>query len=102
MITFAGDAFSPNELTIKKGDTVDWVNSGDRAIWPASAIHPTHSVYPGSGIEKCGTALQRTLFDACTEVLTGGTWSFQFSEIGEWRYHDHLRSSVFGKITVAE
>lgn len=101
-ITFDGDAFSPSELTIKKGDTVTWVNSGDRSIWPASDIHPTHSVYPGSGIEKCGAATSETIFDACSEVASGASWSFKFNEIGEWRYHDHLRSSVFGVVKVTE
>src|SRR3989344_8089178 len=52
-VTFADNAFSPKELTIKKGDVVTWVNNSNQETRPASAIHPTHGVYPGSGLEKC-------------------------------------------------
>lgn len=102
-VVFVSDAFSPKEITIKKGDVVTWVNNSDRNIWPASAIHPTHSVYPGSGIEKCDTPDKGKIFDACSPgIASGDSWSFQFNEVGEWRYHDHLRSTVYGKITVTE
>jgi plastocyanin len=32
----------------------------------------------------------------------GEEWSFVFDESGEWFYHDHLRSDMFGKIMVQE
>ena len=63
-ITLSG--FSPKTLTINKGDTVTWVNKLSRQSWPASAVHPTHKSYPGSGIEKCGTSEENQIFDACS------------------------------------
>ncbi|MDP1689285.1 MAG: hypothetical protein Q8L47_04125 [bacterium] len=101
-ITFLADAYSPKELTIKKGDTVTWVNNGDRKTWPASAVHPSHKNYPGSGIEKCNTSAEATIFDACRGIEIGKSYSFSFNEVGSWGYHDHLQASVFGKITVTE
>ncbi len=101
-IEFKADAFSPKELTIKKGEKVTFVNNGDRKIWPASAMHPDHNKYPGSGIAKCKTAEATMIFDACAGVEMGSSWSFTFNEVGTWGYHDHLRSSVFGKIIVTE
>ena len=94
------DGFVPAALTVKKGDSVTWVNESGRNVWPASAMHPTHTVYPASGIEKCGTSEAATIFDACSGIPTGNSWSFVFDEVGTWKYHDHLRASVFGSVTV--
>lgn len=94
------DGFVPAALTVKKGDSVTWTNESGRDVWPASAMHPTHAVYPGSSISKCGTADEPTIFDACRGIPSGGSWSFVFNEMGTWRYHDHLRASVTGSVTV--
>lgn len=99
-IRVTANGFEPAALTVKKGDSVMWMNESGRAVWPASAVHPTHTVYPGSGIQKCGTAEAVTIFDACGNVTIGNSWSFVFNEAGTWRYHDHLRASVTGSITV--
>ena len=45
--------FFPKDLEINQGDAVAWINMGSSSSWPASAMHPTHTAYPGSGIEKC-------------------------------------------------
>ena len=99
-VQFTSEGYVPKELTIKKGDTVKWVNTMDIQIWPASARHPTHTVYPGSNIEKCGTSEERGIFDACRGFGKGQSWSFTFNEVGSWFYHDHLTPTFFGKITV--
>ena len=88
------------QITIKQGDTVTWVHKGTREDWPASAMHPTHTVYPGSGIEKCGTAESGSIFDACEALGNGESYSFTFNEKGSWNYHDHVAAKTYGKITV--
>ena len=98
MITDSG--FSPQSLTINRGDTVKWLNDGSSPSWPASAMHPTHRVYPGSDIEKCGTNEEEGIFDACTGIEPGQSWSFTFNEVGTWRYHDHLHAQLYGTIVV--
>ncbi|MBI1984521.1 MAG: hypothetical protein HYS60_00205 [Candidatus Wildermuthbacteria bacterium] len=100
MITYADEGYSPQTLSIKAGGTVSFVNQSSSSMWPASAMHPTHTVYPGSGIEKCGTAEQDTIFDACMGIPSEQEWSFQFNEKGTWKYHDHLNPSRFGTIVV--
>lgn len=101
-IVFSGNAYSPREITIKKGDTITFRNEGEREMWPASAIHPSHRAYPGSGIEKCETAEKDNIFDACKGLISGAEWSFAFNEVGEWFFHDHLMPEENGKITVQE
>jgi len=100
VIEITSSGFTPSELTISKGETVTWINKDTEEHLPASAIHPTHTVYPGSGIEKCGTSEEKMIFDACRGLAPGESWSFTFNEIGTWGYHDHLNVDFKGKIIV--
>ena len=84
----AGGEFSPNNITIKKGETITWKNDSAVFFWPASAIHPTHQIYPE--------------FDAKKGTAPGGEWSFTFDKVGTWKYHDHLKPSAFGTVIVTE
>lgn len=99
-VSITDSGFVPAMVNIKKGDSVTWVNNSSSPVWPASANHPTHTVYPGSGIEKCDTADQPGIFDACLGIALGGSWTFRFNEIGSWKYHDHLDPSHFGTVNV--
>lgn len=99
-VIYSDGGYAPGELKIKKGETVTFKNESSQPMWTASAIHPSHQVYPGSGIQKCGTPEQSRIFDACQGVAPGGTWVFQFNEAGSWGYHNHLRPSHWGKVIV--
>ncbi|GIW66802.1 MAG: hypothetical protein KatS3mg095_0700 [Candidatus Parcubacteria bacterium] len=100
IIKITNNGFEPKEVKINKGTKVTWINESSNPSWLASAVHPTHRVYPGSGIEKCGTPEQEKIFDACRGLNKGETWSFVFNEVGEWYYHDHLNPSLRGEIVV--
>lgn len=100
VITYTDQGFSPASVTVKKGDAVVWKNESAKDMWPASALHPTHAVYPGSGIQKCNTAEQPNIFDACMPITPGNSWSFRFLEQGSWKFHDHLFPTRFGTINV--
>jgi plastocyanin len=99
-IKITNNGFVPKEIEITKGTKVTWVNESSNPSWPASAVHPTHRVYPGSGIEKCGTSEEKNIFDACRNLKPGEKWSFTFNKVGEWYYHDHSNPSFTGEITV--
>jgi len=100
IVTYTDNGFSPLNLTIASGTTVVFKNQSSSPMWPASAFHPTHRAYPGSGIEKCGTPEQPKIFDACGEIPAGQSWSFKFDIPGTWKYHDHLNPEKTGIITV--
>src|SRR3989344_248177 len=91
-VTITAEGFLPRELEIKKGDTVVWTNTASKPSWPASAMHPTHDVYP----EKGGCIA--SAFDACKGLAEGESFKFQFNHAGTWKYHDHLNTSVFGAV----
>ncbi len=80
--------FDVTALTIKEGDTVTFVNSSSSKVWPASDVHPTHTVCPG--------------FDAKKGLATGESYSYTFTEAMVCPFHDHLNASQKGTITVTE
>lgn len=94
IVQYDGLAFSPNMITIKKGETVTFINNGKNPMWVASAMHPTHTVYPAKG------GCLGSTFDACRGYGAGSSWEFTFDEVGSWGYHDHLNASAWGKVVV--
>jgi len=99
-VTYTNSGYLPREVTILAGGTVTFKNESSRKMWTATTIHPTHTIYPGSGIQKCGTPERSGIFDACKDIAQGESWSFTFKEQGSWRYHDHRNPSSTGKIIV--
>ena len=95
-VRITAEGFLPRELEIKKGDTVVWTNAASKPSWPASAMHPTHDVYP----EKGGCIA--SAFDACKGLAEGESFKFQFNHAGTWKYHDHMNVSVVGAVKVEE
>lgn len=85
-VAYDGKAYSPSQLKIKNGDVVVFKNESTESFWPASAPHPTHTIYPE--------------FDPKKSYGPGTSWQFKFSKVGSWSYHDHLNPSAFGKIMV--
>ena len=101
-VEITANGLSPSSIKVKAGDTVTWTNDDSVPHWPATAAHPTHTVYPGSDITKCGTAAQTSIFDACKGLAPGESYSFKFDQAGNWKYHDHLKAVApfFGSVTV--
>ena len=94
LVTYTNSGYSPATLTIKKGQIITWKNESSKPMWTASAIHPTHSVYPTTG------GCLGSTFDACTGTSSGQEWSFKFDVVGTWNYHNHLHAIYGGKIIV--
>lgn len=86
IVTLGESGFSPAEVHIGEGDTVTFVTTIGRQFWPASNLHPDHSIYPE--------------FDPMRPLQPDERWSFTFREQGEWRFHDHLRSYFTGTVYV--
>lgn len=101
-VLFTNGGYTPQEVTIPVGGTVTFTNDSTREVWTASNVHPTHTVYPGSDINKCGTPEAALIFDSCGVVALGQSWSFTFSSPGSWTYHNHLRASETGRVIVQE
>ena len=97
-IALTDNGFEPKEVTIKRGEAVRWVNDSGAEMWPASAVHPTHSIYPQKGANDClGSS-----FDACRRIPQGGTWEFTFNYVGDWKFHDHVQPANTGVVHVTK
>lgn len=83
MVTYSENGFSPASVTVKVGEKVKFVNQGSGGMWVASAMHPTHQLYPE--------------FD---QLSTGNEYTFEFKKAGSWNYHNHVNPSHFGKVIV--
>ena len=86
-VVYADNGFSPASLTIRVGDTVRFFNSTlPGSLWVASNPHPSHTNLAG--------------FDAGRPYQGGETYSFTFTQVGTWKYHNHLNPSQLGEIIV--
>ena len=94
IITYTDNGYSQATLKIKAEETVVFKNESSKNMWPASAKHPTHEVYPTTG------GCLGSTFDACKGVPPGESWSFKFDIKGDWKFHDHLTPEYFGSVMV--
>jgi len=84
-VSITSSGFSPKTLTVKSGTVVTWTNSSGSTARVASDPHPTHTDLPGldSG-----------------QLADSDAYSFTFTQIGTWGYHDHENSSTRGTVVV--
>jgi len=82
------DGFSPKLLRIQKGDTVVFSTTRGEPFWPASNLHPSHTIYPE--------------FDPKEPIEANEKWNFTLDRAGKWKYHDHLAPISKGEIVVSE
>ena len=75
VITIRDGKFTPQEITVRAGETVAWLNEDTELRWPASNPHPTHTGESG--------------LDALGELRTGEVYSHTFNTPGTFGYHDH-------------
>ena len=87
-VLFTEKGFVPQDIIMRQGDTVVFLNKTKEYFWPASSFHPTHKIYPE--------------FDSKTFIGPGEEWSFMFMASGRWKYHDHLFPSKVGTVIVKD
>lgn len=86
IVIYTDSGYSPSVLTVKAGATVTFKNESSGALWTASNPHPIHT--------------NLSEFDAKTAVPPAESYSFTFTKVGQWSYHNHLRPSDGGTIFV--
>ncbi|MCX6788167.1 MAG: hypothetical protein NT108_03335 [Candidatus Kaiserbacteria bacterium] len=96
-VIYGPNGFSPATITIKKGDTVTFLNQGGDEMWVASGPHPTHEGYSGTTKSQHCPDTAGVAFDQCS---VGTTYSFTFQKTGTWGYHNHGNASDKGIVIV--
>lgn len=84
-IVYDGTLFSPSQVTIKKGDSVEIKNNSQKTIEVYSTPHPVHTDNPELNVGQ---------------IKAGETKVVTLSKIGSWGYHNHLDTSQAGTIVV--
>ncbi len=87
-ITFTDTGFTPSVLTVKVGTAVTFVNQSKVSMYVISAIHPTHQVLSGLNEGK--------------SVVNGGTYTYTFSKVGTWKYHNENKPDQTGAVIVTQ
>lgn len=82
-VTYTDSGFTPNTLEIHVGDSVTFAKEGLKVMWVASAPHPVHTDFPAFDQKK-----------------TGDSYTFTFTKIGTFKYHNHVAPGNNGIITV--
>lgn len=85
-IAMTANGFNPAIITVKSGTKVVFKNTDSEGHWPASNPHPSHTDLPG--------------FDSGQPIDNGNTYSFTFSKLGTWGFHDHLHPNLHGSVIV--
>ena len=88
-VTYTDFGFSPQSLTVKSGESITWVNDSSSSVQVGSASHPTHTINQ-----------EITSNQFVVELAPEESAKVQLTKTGEWGYHDHLKPSMTGTITV--
>lgn len=88
-VSITSSGFSPVTITVSAGTTVTWTNTDT----------VTHTV--SSDPYPINTDLAN--FDSIKPLQPHQTYSFTFTKVGQWTYHDQLRPASFtGTVVVTK
>lgn len=85
-VEYTDEGFIPKSISVKEGTKVTWVNNSKNSMWVASSPHPAHTDLPE--------------FDQLTSSNKGSTYTFTFTRVGNWRYHNHIAPQDTGAVVV--
>jgi plastocyanin len=102
IVIYGAQGFSPAHATVAVGTKVTFVNQNGDEMWIASDPHPTHQGYDGTTKDQhCAVGYTgATPFDECSAGGMGTTYSFTFTKVGTWGYHNHGAAADKGTVTV--
>lgn len=86
IVVYADAGFSPQVLRVKRGETVTFKNETTLMLWVASDPHPSHSILPS--LNSLGVIMQ------------GEIYTYTFTQIGTFGFHNHRNSIHQGTIIV--
>lgn len=103
IVTYTDTGFSPSSTSVSQGTTVTWVNKSSHALWVASGAATTHALYDGTTVQQhcvAGAPTSDAVFDECTQIAPGGSFSFTFTKTGTWTYLNHTKAADQGTVIV--
>jgi plastocyanin len=92
LVSYTDTDFVPHTLTVKKGETIRFINNSHKNLWIASSSTP---LYPPEQ-NGCGSSA----LDSCKPIPPGGFWEFTFNVRGTWQYANTLKQADTATVTV--
>ncbi len=98
-VVYADGGFTPQTITIKKGQSVNFVSQTGNPMWVATNPHPAHTGYDNTSLSThCAAGYSGPApFDECQ---SGQSYTFKFDKAGTWDYHNHLLANDGGTVVV--
>lgn len=93
LVSYTDAGFEPLVVSIKKGETIRFVNNSSEDLWVASTS-VEGNLYPGES--DCGTSM----LDTCKPLAARAFWEFTFDQTGTWGYMNNLHKDRTGVVTV--
>ena len=81
-VSIQGFAFTPSDITVKKGTTVTWTNND-------STVHTVQETDSNAGPNS-------------SNLSTGNKYQFTFDKTGTYHYHCSIHPDMTGTVTVTE
>lgn len=85
-VHYTDKGFIPNKITVPVGSMVEFINDSSGEMWVASDPHPQHTDLP--------------TFDQFRPFKEHSMYRYVFDKKGTWGFHDHLKASFNGLVTV--
>ena len=85
-VRYTNQGYVPDHLEVSAGTMVQFINESDNDMWVASNEHPGHTNLP--------------TFDQFSPSTKSSVYNYTFDQVGTWSYHDHLRPTLTGLISV--
>lgn len=99
VIEYRETGFVPPEVTVTVGTTVEWQNPLGRPLWVASDPHPSHTNL--EGFDQRGVSAQTApRFTRSAHAHGSEAYSYTFTKVGVWNYHNHLYPQDRGTVIV--
>ena len=101
-VSYTKAGFQPATIAVVEVQSVTFINQSGEMMWVASDPHPSHTGYDGtSRSAHCAqTYTGMAPFDSCAGIPVGESYTFTFTKIGSWGYHNHAHDQMSGKVIV--
>lgn len=85
VVTYTDSGFAPQQVTVKAGTTVAFMNDSSVGMWVISNSDSMQQL-PG--------------FDQQRSVSRGGSFEFTFTAVGTWKYKNQAKSTDIAQVVV--
>ncbi len=100
-VTYDQEGFHPETITVSVGTTVAWKTTSGFPMWVGSDPHPSHTDLKGFDQLRIINRAVPT-FVRKAHAHGSGIYEYTFTEVGTWKYHNHVNPRHRGTVIVTK